>query len=99
MTRLLTIFAAVLCMSVAYAGNSYADSDSDDKSEYKYEKKHDKSHDDGRKHKDDNRRDYRDGSNSMRSNDPVNQNIDRAINHVSKIERKMDQAREWWQFW
>jgi len=92
MVRVLTMMIAAAFMSVTFAGSSFADSDSENKHDYKYEKKE----------KDDSSSKYGDRDEKDRSNyrnDPVSNTLNHVNNSIDRVGQKINQAREWWQFW
>jgi len=104
MLKWVAMFMTVAFMTTANVNLACADSDREHDEHNKYEKKHEKDDDDAHKkydreksHRTDPYVDAR--QNSNRPSDPISKGLNAAGNNIDKLNQKVQQAREWWQFW
>jgi len=90
MTRSFATLIAVGFLSVSRIETSYADSNHDDD-------KHEQKYDTDRQH-DEHSSSFESQPDSPSGN-PISQNLDALSNSVNKAANKINQAKEWWQFW
>lgn len=104
MFKWVAMFMAATFMATVNINLACADSDRKHDEHNKYEKKHEKYDDDSRKKYDTEKSHHANPSvdrrqNNNRPTDPISKGLNAADNNIDKLNRKVQQAREWWEFW